>query len=140
MEALGKEFNVIPVADAVEVNMRDCAAVTFICVFAGTDTFTLKEARDAAGTGVQNLAVIDNVYTNVGSAGANPWVREQPAASAAVTTAAGKPVAVFTVEDSQLSDGFTHVRVDSTGAGTVVAVAHGLTVQRAPANLPALGV
>jgi hypothetical protein len=35
-------FDIVPTADAVEVNLRDCSAVTFVCV--GADTYTVQIA------------------------------------------------------------------------------------------------
>lgn len=139
MEALGRLFNIIPVAaDSVNVNMRNCGAVTFVCV--GADTYTVSENK--AGASNQNLATLDHVYDNANTNGSTAWTRRSVlsggAQVAAVTIAGG--CTVFSVEDAELSDGFTHLRVTSTGAGLVYAIAHELQVQRAPQNLPALGV
>lgn len=138
MDGLGRVFNTIAVADGVLVPLRDASAVSFICYLAAGDTFTIQEAQDAAGTGATNLAVIDNYYTSDGVGGV--WAEQSQAAAAAVTIAgtAGLDCAVFTVHASSLSDNFTHVKCTSTSTGTVVAVLHDLTVQRAPQNLPAL--
>lgn len=136
MEALGRLFNVVPTADAVEVSLRDASAVTFVCV--GADTYTVKEATDAAGTGAQDLAVVDHFYAGASAAGANPWTRTNQAAAAAVTIAAG--IAAITIDAAQLSDGFDYVRVDSTAAGLVIAIVHDLAYQRDPVLLPALAV
>jgi hypothetical protein len=139
MEALGRLFNIAPTAaDTVNVKMKDCSAVTFVCV--GADTYTLSETK--AGASSQVLATLDHVYENANANGSTAWTRRSVLSGgnqvSAVTTAAA--VAVFTVEDAELSDGFTHLKVVSTGAGLVIAIAHDLTVQRAPQNLPALAV
>jgi hypothetical protein len=138
MEALGRLFNVVPVADGVEVNMRDASAVTFVCVGANAETFTLAEATDAAGTGAQTLATITRYYSGATSAGADAWVEETIAAGGVVTTTTAKPVAVIHVQQAEMSDGFDYLRVTSSSTGTVVAIVHDLNVQRDPANLPAL--
>lgn len=144
MEALGRLFNVVPVADAVEVDMQHATGVTFVCVGANAETFTVKEARDAAGTGAQNLACVTHYYANAGSSGANAWTRSpasgENAATAVVTTTTAAPVAAIFVGAAQLSDGFTHVRVDSSSTGTVFAILHDLRVKRTPENLPAVAV
>lgn len=136
MEALGRLFNVVPTADAVEVNMALCTGVTFVCV--GADTYTVKQATDAAGTGAANLAVVDRYYTNTSAAGAAAWVLATQAAGAAVTIASG--IAVIEVDATSLGDGFTYLRCDSTAAGLVVAILHDLNVPRDAANLPAAAV
>lgn len=140
MEALGRLFNIIPTADAVEVNMRDCSAVTFLCVGANAETFTLAEATDAAGAGAQTLSTITRYYANSGAVGATTWALQTIAAGGVVTTTTALPVAVIHVSGTELSDGFDFLRVSSSSTGTVVAITHDLAVQRDPANLPALGV
>jgi hypothetical protein len=136
MDGLGRVFNAIPTADAAWVNLRDASAVTFLCI--GADTYTVQDASAAAGTGAANLAAIQNEWTNAGAVGATAWVRVAPhAATASLVVAAN---AAFTVDESQLRDGFKYVRCSSAGAGLVVAVAHDLKVQRDPGNLPALAV
>lgn len=134
MEALGRTLNVVPTADGVYVNAGDCSNVTFVCN--GADTYTIREATDAAGTGAQDLAVVDHYYANASAAGAAAWTREEQAAAAAVTIAAG--AAVVEVSTKAMSDGFTHLACVSTATGAVVAVTGDLAVQRAPENLPAV--
>ncbi|MCT2591145.1 hypothetical protein LHJ74_14720 [Streptomyces sp. N2-109] len=134
MEALGRTLNVVPTADGVYANARDCSAVTFVCT--GADTYTITEATDAAGTGAQSLVVVDHYYANTSAAGAAAWTHEEQTAAAAVTIAAG--VAVIEVSTKALSDGFTHLACASTAAGLVTAVTSDLAVQRAPQNLPAV--
>lgn len=138
MEGLGRLFNVIPVGASVYVDMRLCAACTFICYASGGDTFTLSEAQNAGGTGDTNLATVTRYYTSLGTGGA--WVKQTQAAAAAVTISGTGPLdaAVFTVDSAELSDGFTHIMVVPSASGTVVPILHDLYVQRAPANLPAL--
>ncbi|GAA2673822.1 hypothetical protein GCM10010400_39930 [Streptomyces aculeolatus] len=138
MDGLGRVFNAVAVADGVLVPLRDANAVSFVCYLAAGDTFTVQEAQDAAGTGAQNLAVVDHYYTSDGLGGA--WTEQTQAAAAAVTIAgtAGLDCAVFTVDATSLSDGFTHVKCTSSSTGTVVAVLHDLAVQRTPQNLAAL--
>lgn len=133
MEALGRNYNIVPVADGVYVN-ADAGTVEFVCN--GADTYTITEATDAAGTGAQNLAVVDHYYANTSAGGAAAWTREDQAVGAAVTLAAG--AAVVAVSTKALSDGFTHLACTSTATGLVTAVTSDLTVQRDPVNLPAV--
>lgn len=138
MEALGRLFNVIPAAEDVAVKMKDCSAVTFVCTGANAETFTLVESK--AGASGQTLATIGYVNRNANAGGTAAWTRSAVAQVGVVTTTTAAPVAVFSVEDAELSDGFTHVEVQASASGTVIAIPHDLSVQRNPANLPAAGV
>jgi hypothetical protein len=144
-KALGRVFNSTPAADGVWINLKDAGAVTFVCYLAGAvgDVYTLQEAKDSAGTGAQNLAIISEYWTNTGN-GSDAWVKRSNGASplATVTTAAAatQNAMVCEVNSVSLDDGYKFVKLTSTGAGTVNAVTHGLATQRTPANLPAMGV
>lgn len=142
--ALGRLFNPTPAADGVYIALKGAAAgVTFSCFLTGAagDTYTLQEAKDSAGTGAQNLAIITEYHTNTGN-GTDAWTRRTQAAAATVVTAAAatQNAAVIEVEGTSLSDGYKFVKLTSTGAGTVTAIQRDLTVQRAAASLPATGV
>lgn len=140
MHALGRLLNVVPVADGVEVNLRDATGVTFVCVGANAETFTIAEATDAAGTGAATLSTVTTYYTNSASAGATAWARVDQAASGVITTTTALPVAVIEIDAAELSAGFDYIRCTSSSTGTVVAILHDLTVQRTPANLAAPAV
>jgi hypothetical protein len=141
-KALGRLFNTSPAADGVYINLREAGGIAFLCFLTGAagDTYTLVEAKDSAGTGAQNLAVVTEYYTNTGNA-SDAWTRRTQAAAATVVTTATatQNAAVFEVEASQLSDTYKYVKVTSTGAGAVNAVTRDLAAGRAPANLPAMG-
>lgn len=143
MEALGRLNNVIPLADATYINLKDGAGVQFICYLAAAagDTYTLTEATTAAGGSAQVLATITRYYTSTGD-GTDAWTKRTQAAASTVVTAAAATQngMIVEVDGTELSDGFDYLKLASTGAGTVTAVLRDLTVQRAPANLPALGV
>jgi hypothetical protein len=143
MEALGRLLNVQQAMDNVYVNVRDAGGITFACYLGGAagDTYTLTEATTAAGGGAQVLATVTRYHTNTGN-GTDGWtLRTQAAASTVITAAAAtQNQAVFEVNASELSDGYDFVKVASTGAGVVSAIPRDLRVQRAPANLPAIGV
>lgn len=137
MEGLGRIFNVVPTADAVELNLRDYAGVTFICV--GADTYTIRQSQDAAGTGVADLTTgWDHYFTNSGALGATQWVEvtdDTPAAALAVAANA----AVY-VDAAKLGAGFDYIQCNSTAAGLVVAILHEMKVQRNPSLLTAPAV
>lgn len=141
-KALGRLINTTPAADGVWISLKKAAGVTFSCYLAGAvgDTYTLTQAKDNAGTGAKNLAVITEYYTNTGNA-SDAWVRQPQAAAATVVTTAtaAQNAMVVEVEGTSLDDGYQYVKLTSTGAGTVHAIARDLVAGRAPANLPAMG-
>lgn len=142
-KALGRLFNSVPAADGKWISLKQAGGVTFACYLAGAagDTYTLQEAKDASGTGAQNLPVIAEYRTSTGD-GSDAWTKRTQAAAATVVTAAAatQNAAVIEVEGTSLSDGYKYVKLTSTGAGTVNALPRDLTSQRAPENLPAVGV
>lgn len=141
MSALGRSFNVQPACDGVWINLKDVGGVAFLGYLASTgDTYTLQEAKDNSGTGAQNLAVIATYHTSTGNA-SDTWTKQTQAKAATVTTtsAANQSAVVFEVNMSSLDDGYSYVKVTSTGAGTVTAIHRDLMVMRRPANLPKMG-
>jgi hypothetical protein len=142
MEAVGRLINPMPAMDGKYVSCKATEGVTFVGYLASTgDTYTLVEAKDAAGTGAQNLVKITRFHTCTGD-GSDAWVlTTQAAAATAVATAAANQSAImFEIDGSMLSDTYKYIKVTSTGAGTVAAIQHDLMVQRKPANLAAVGV
>jgi len=141
--ALGRLVNFTPAADGKWINLREAGGVLFECYLSGAagDTYTLQEAKDASGTGAQNLACITLYHTNTGD-GSDAWTRRTQAAAATVVTAAAatQNAMVVEVEATSLSDTYKFVKLTSTGAGTVNAVTRDLSAMREPANLPAMGV
>lgn len=136
MEALGRLFNAVPLADDVWIDLSGATAITFVGFVAAGDTYEIEEATDGAGTGGQVLDVVERYYENTSGAGAGTWsLVEQTADSQVVTSA---PAVVIHVSANSLSAGFTHVRC-TIGTGTdVFALVHDLSVQRLPDNLPQL--
>lgn len=141
--ALGRLFNSTPAADGKWINLKAAGGIEFLCYLGGAagDTYTLQEAKDAAGTGAQNLASITTYFTNTGD-GSDAWTKRTQAAAATVVTAAAatQNAMVCAVESTALSDTYKFVKLTSTGAGTVNAVTRDLSAQRGPENLPAMGV
>lgn len=138
MDGLGRLFNITPIADGAKVNMRDCAAVTFLGHLSGGDTYTLKEHTSTADAG-QNLAAIRNWFINTSGVGGAAWTKstDQVAAATLVTTAL---VVCFSIAATSLSDGYKYLSCTSTSTGLVYAITHDLDIQRDPRNLPALAV
>jgi len=144
IEALGAAFNAQPAMKNVYVNLRDAGAVAFLGYLgtAAGETYTLTEAKTAGGGSAQVLATITRFHTNTGT-GADAWTeRTQAAGSTMVTAAAAtQNCALLEVRAEELSDGYKFVKLNAAaGATTVAALPHSLRVQRAPANLPAMGV
>jgi hypothetical protein len=143
MQALGRTFNWQYLMDGKYVNLKNVAGVAFLCYLGGGagDTYTLVEAKDASGTGAQNLVTVTEYWTCTGD-GSDAWTKRTQAAAATVTTAAAatQNCMVFEVQSVELSDTYKYVKVTSTGAGIVTALHTNLLVQRTPANLAAMGV
>lgn len=141
MEALGRLFNVVPLANGLWVNMADAEAVTFVCYEDGGATdITIKEAKDSSGTDEQDLDVVDRYYTSAGTGTA--WALQTQTAAALVepTDATAQDAVVIHVTAASMSDGFTHLECTSDSADSppiVVAILHDLEVQRDPEVLAA---
>lgn len=136
MDALGRLINVLPVADDVYVDIRNCGGITFVGVNAAGETWTLTEATTQAGAGAQVLSTIDRYFVSATNGAA--WQRVTQAVGSAATTTASQDVFVLELDAIELSDGYGWVKLTSTGAGTVVAIQHDLHTQRKPQNLAAL--
>lgn len=133
MEALGREFNIVANASGTYVNLRDAGGVSFLCFNASGDTYTLTEAKDAAGTGAQVLATIERFHVQATPGAA--WALVTQAAASTIVPTASQDVAVVEVEAPELSDTYKYVKLTATGAGTVQAILRDLHVMRKPANL-----
>lgn len=136
MDALGRLFNVNPLADDVYVDLRNCGGVTFVGYNASGDTWTLTEAKTAAGGTSQVLATI--TYSHASVTGGAVWVKTTIAANSAVVTTASQDAVVIEVDAIELSDDYGFVKLTSTSTGTVVAITRDLHTQRKPANLAAM--
>ena len=141
MDGLGRALNVQPAMDGVFFNMKNVDGVTFLGYLAGAvgDTYTVQEATSSGGAGAQNLSAISVYYTSTGN-GSDAWVRRTQATAAAVTTTAtaAQNAVIFEIDATKLSDGFSFIKVTSTGAGLVIPILRDLKIQRIPSNLPAI--
>jgi hypothetical protein len=134
-QALGRLFNVVPIAAGAGIALKGGEACTFVCT--GDDSFTLSSSASLS-TGYTTLAAITRYYTNTSTAGAAAWVDsgDLGAAVGSVTIASG--AVVFAAGTDDLPAGARYVKVTPGGPGLVAAIVHELDVQRAVANLPAL--
>jgi len=140
MDALGRLFDIVPVAQDVFFSVRDCENVCFVGVLAAGDTWTLSEATAVSGGTEQTLAVITYSYVQATGTGADTWTKLTQAANAAEVTSSSQDAVVIEVDTDALSAGFDYLKLASTSTGTVTAILTDLKVQRKPENLPARGV
>jgi hypothetical protein len=135
MEALGRLFNVVVNADDVYIPLHNAGGVSFAGFLAAGDTWTLTEQK-ADGSGDQALSTITRWYTQI-TPGA-VWVKHTQAAASTVVTASTEDAVMIEVDASELSAGYSQVKLASTSTGTVTAILRDLHVMREPANLAAL--
>lgn len=137
MEALGREFNVAPIASGAAISLKDCDGVTFVCT--GGDTFSLTIATSFGGTYragsffTPAWAPITSLYNSSATNGTAVWTRATQAA--ADNTGAVTGTNVLFLSADALPDGYTYVKCTATGSGLVTAITADLAVQRKPANL-----
>lgn len=141
MEALGRVFNAVAVADNVYVNLKDTGGVSFLCYLAGAvgDVYTLTEAKTAAGGSAQVLATIERFWTSDGVGGV--WTLRtnvSPLSTATTSNTTAQNGMVVEVDPIELSATYSYVKLASTGAGLVTAITRDLHVQRKPSNLPSV--
>jgi hypothetical protein len=115
------------------VSLKDFHLATIIFIgdngLAGEDiVLTLREAKDAAGTGVQDLAKISKVWkkqaTNVQTVGSWTEVSQTVAATFTDTDSGeNEQIFVFEVRDDDLSDGFTHIQCNINDPGATAKLA-----------------
>jgi hypothetical protein len=136
MRALGRVFDVVPIASGKYISLANASAVTFVCT--GADTFTVREAKSATGTSVQDIgALVTQYYQQAGTDGTHGWTLQTQAGAAAVTQGSAYTT-VIEVLGAYLDDGFSYIYCHAAASGLVTAILHDLNVQRAPANLATL--
>lgn len=146
MEALGRLFNVIPLASGKHISLKNASGVTFVCYEdGGAQAIAIKES--IAGASEQTLATVTKLYASDGVG--SVWTKETTDANGSLGTGDAAIVkkdttafdcACFYIGADELSDGFDSVEVTIDGAGICIAIVHDLAVQRTPANLPAFAV
>lgn len=143
-EGLGRVFNVIHEASAVEVPLTKASAVSFVSFLAaGTQTLTFTQADSRGVESNADLNIFSQDPENLGSrVHAGPgvggtWVEKDDGSDANafnLTTDATNDCVVITVRAEQLGDGYDSV-ICTADSGTCIAIIHDLVVQRKPGNL-----
>ena len=139
MDALGRLFDIVPVAQDVFFSVKDCGGVAFVGVLAAGDTWTLSESTAFSGGTEAELATITYSYVQATGTGQDTWTKLTQAAAAAEVTSASQDAVVIQVNVEELSAGCDYLKLASTSTGTVCAILYDLKVQRKPENLPARG-
>lgn len=134
IEALGRLFNVAPIAAGTLISVKDAAGITFVCT--GADTFTVKSAAAYNGAATA-LAAISRYYSCASTAGAAPWTDSGDIAPVSAVTIASGAVC-FYVDAADLPSGAEYVEVSAAVSGLVIAIPHDLLAQRTPKNLRVL--
>jgi hypothetical protein len=135
MEALGREFNVVPIAAGRGIALKGATGVTFVCT--GADTFTLTSSATFGGSYVTPGNIVDHFYQAAATNGSAAFTRQAQTASNAVVQG-GANTTVIEVSANSLPDTHTYIKCTASATGLVTAIVHDLEVQRKPANLPAL--
>lgn len=142
MNGLGNKFNVVNNADSVIIDMRDYSGITYIVTEVTSEAvISVTRLKDGGGS-----AVIPNTITeywaSVGGGAAWTRVTQTAADEVTKTSAAAQNVVAIELDWSKHinpdSGDFNQVNIEVDGSATVIAVLHGLKVQRAPQNLPAV--
>jgi hypothetical protein len=147
-KALGKDFNVMPVATGVHIDLSNAQGVTFVLYENGGDQqIVFKES--VAGASEQALATVNELYACSGVT-AGVWTRDAvhdagPVAMDNESTVqkqddTAHDCAAIYIGADELSAGFDSVECTIDGAGLCIAIVHGLNVQRQPENLATVGV
>ncbi|KUF18460.1 hypothetical protein [Streptomyces silvensis] len=133
MRGLGRVFNVIPAASGVHIPLTNASAISFVTYEDdGTTIATIKESVDGASEQALDCDVYPHKAPGVGGTWTAMAEQDDTLALGGDTT---NDCMVFTVDASQLSDGFNCVEVTVDG-GICIALLHDLTTGRKPANLP----
>jgi hypothetical protein len=140
---LGHVFDVIPIADGIGFNVRNCNAVSFVCTSsnsAGVFTLTASKVFGSGYTGT-GVTPFTYWYSNTAVDGTSTWTKQTLSAGNAVTFTGSILAGVIPLYTTQLPDGYNYVKMTGTVGAThlVCAVLHDLAVQRTPANLAKLG-
>jgi hypothetical protein len=130
IEALGRLYNVAPIAAGTLISVKDCAGIEFIAT--GNDTFTLASAATYNGT-TTSLAVITDYFTCSSTSGGAKWAAGTQAAASTIAITSG--AVAFFVDCAALPSAALYVSLSAASAGLVSAVVINLLVQRAPNNL-----
>ncbi len=147
MKALGRDFNVVPVATGKGFNLENYSGITFVLFEDGGDQqIVFTETIDGASS--QALTTVNELYASNGIGGV--WTRESthdqagPSDMDDESTVQKRDTVLFDcaaiyIGADELSDTYNTVVCTIDGSGLCIAILHGLLVQRQPENLPASG-
>jgi len=135
VKGLGKDFNVVALADTLQIDLTDALGVTFVCY--GVDVYTLTQ-DNAAGDGPDPLTCINDFYASdgVGAVWTHEIADDNGALADNDNVDDSADCVVIHVDAADLADGMTGVICTATATGVVTAILHSLAIQRAPENLP----
>lgn len=136
IEALGRVFNIIPIADGVAIRLRAGESVTFFT--SGADTFTITTGATSAAADDPG-DIIDHAYIVSGATnGTVAWAEQAVTPAAAAVAFAGASTGAIHFSAEMMPAGSKYVKCTKSVAGLVYAVVHDLLVQRKPDNLEVL--
>ncbi len=131
---LGRDFNVIALADTITVPLTRAAAVSFVTFEDdGSTIATITEVDSTAVNAEQALDVTNNPFKGPGVGGTWTAMAEQDDTLDLADDTVNDAM-VFSVHGSQLSEGYDGVQVTVDG-GVVMAIITGLYEQKDPPNL-----
>lgn len=141
MEALGRVFNVVQLADTRPINMSACSGVAFIVQASGASSVALTAAKTFGGsydnfTPANGFGQTTRWYQTTSDTGTAVWTKQTAVWTTNSIALAGTTAytSVFHVFGSQMADGYIYLKATCTNA-IVTAILYDLTVARVPANL-----
>lgn len=136
IEQLGRVFNLGTSATTtrVRVQMKDAAGIGIVLIGATSGNATIYQYTAASGGTETALATTTRYYTQASGV----WTKRTQAAASTVTAVTGGLLYVY-VSGTSLADGYQWIAADHA-SGSFVYVLGDLDVQRAPANLRAVGL
>lgn len=135
MEALGRVFNVIPVASGLDIPVTRASAVTFVTFEDDGSTIITLTQTDSTGVESEaNLTKITRVHKGPGVGGTWTLVEQAAANTYDLADDTTNDAIVLTVNAEDLTAGYDQVQCTVDG-GICVAIIHDLREKRAGANL-----
>lgn len=132
MKGLGRVFNVVPAASGVHIPLKQGYAVSFVTYEDdGSTIATIKESIDGASEQALDCDVYPFKAPGIGGTWTAMAEQDDTLDLGDDTT---NDAMCFTIDSTQLSDGFNCVEVTVDG-GICVAIIHDLAVSRKPSNL-----
>lgn len=142
MRALGRVYDVCPVASGVGISLKNASGIGFLAVCSSTATTSLAfTAATSFGGSYNNMTTASGFgqpatwYQRAGD-NTHAWTAQTASWSTSTLTIGATSGYVSYVDFlvSELADQYDYIKVTATNA-TLVAILYDLTVQRTPANL-----